>query len=143
MNFLKNSPAKVVTPKRVKILVIEDDPSLIEVLQSLFEIYNYDYHIYQDAQDIKSLVFVHQPDVVLLDYLLPTTNGGNLCLQLKYDEGTADVPVIIYSAISKQLLPINEYRCDYFIEKPFDLDFLIQKINQYCSTIRSHKYSAQ
>lgn len=116
---------------RPRVLVVEDDPSLAEVLESLFETSGIDFKIYSDVDDIKSLVADVQPDIVLLDYLLPSTNGGNLCQLLKADQATSSVPVIIYSAISKTLLPIEEYRCDYFIEKPFDLDHLIQKINHF------------
>lgn len=113
-----------------KVLVIEDDPSLIEILCNLFQLAGIAYVIYPDARDIRALVHAHQPDVVLLDYLLPTSNGGHLCQILKMDSSTAAVPVIIYSALSKNLLPINEYACNMFIEKPFNLDDLLKKIQQ-------------
>jgi DNA-binding response OmpR family regulator len=132
LSFIKNRVIPERETFRPKVLVIEDDYSLIEVLESLFEISGIDFNSYQDTSDIKSLIKEHQPDLILLDYLLPSTNGGDLCQQLKSDHKTANIPIIIYSAIAKQLLPIDEYHCDCFIEKPFDLDLLVQKINLHC-----------
>jgi DNA-binding response OmpR family regulator len=131
MNFSKSNAPHFVN-RGYKILVVEDDPSLTEILEHLFNISGLDYIFLNDVLDIKAVVQKHQPDVVLLDYLLPSNNGGYLCQQLKNYAATAHIPIILYSAISKSLIAINEYKCDYFIEKPFDLDFLMKKINTCC-----------
>ena len=112
-----------------KILVVEDDLSLCDVIESLFEMSGYGYTIVNDVEKMAPLLDEFEPDLVLIDYLLPSTNGGDLCMQIKTDRAKAHIPVIIYSAINKNLLPIDEYRCDAFIEKPFDLDVLINKMD--------------
>lgn len=112
-----------------KILVVEDDLSLCDVIESLFEMSGYVYTIVNDVEEIAPLLNEFEPDLVLIDYLLPSTNGGDLCMQIKGDNEKAHIPVIIYSAINKNLLPIDEYRCDAFIEKPFDLEVLINKMD--------------
>ena len=120
----------------IKLLVIEDDASLCELLGELFSGEGYQYKILEDANQLFYWVDEFKPDVILLDYLLPSTNGGELCAQLKSNVGTKGIPVILYSAISEQLLPLNEYKCDSFVAKPFDINHLIYTIEKY--THRSH-----
>ena len=120
----------------IKLLVIEDDSALCELLGELFKEEGYQYKILEDASQLFYWVDQFKPDVILLDYLLPSTNGGELCTQLKGNERTKEIPVILYSAISEELLPLNEYQCDSFVAKPFDINHLIHTIEKY--THRSH-----
>jgi CheY-like chemotaxis protein len=117
----------------IKILVIEDDDSLCDVLTNIFSLVGYNHLICNDTVDIIELVEEYTPQLVLVDYLLPSTNGGELCMQLKSHIETKHIPVIIYSAINKDLLPIGEYDCDLFIEKPFDLNYLLLEIEKMAS----------
>ncbi|MBE9600756.1 PleD family two-component system response regulator [Pedobacter sp. MC2016-24] len=118
-----------------KILVVENDQSLIDILEEVFEEEGYRYTIFNDVLDILPLVDEYQPDLVLLDFVLPRINGGELCSQLKSVSGTQDIPVIIYSAAPKAFLSLGDYGCDLFIPKPFDLDELVQKINSLLPTV--------
>jgi two-component system response regulator VicR len=120
----------------IRVLVIEDDSSLCELLAELFIDEGYQFKIRQDADQIFFVVDQFKPDVILLDYMLPSTNGGEVCSQLKGDEKTKKIPVIIYSAVSKQLLPLDEYKCDSFLAKPFDINDLVRTIAKH--TQRSH-----
>ena len=118
-----------------KILVVENDQSLIDILEEVFEEEGYRYTIFNDVLDILPLVDEYQPDLVLLDFVLPRINGGELCSQLKGAPQTRDIPVIIYSAAPKAFLSLGDYGCDLFIPKPFDLDELVQKINSLLPTV--------
>lgn len=117
--------------KGTRILIIEDDASLCEVLAEIFNNEQYVFQFYEDTADIFELVDSFKPDIILLDYLLPSTNGGEICTQLKDNRDTRQIPVIIYSALSKKLLPIEEYHCDSFLEKPFDLSVLLNQIEKH------------
>lgn len=114
-----------------RILVIEDDSSLGELLAELFNDEGYHYKIREDADQIFFWIEQFKPDVILLDYILPSTNGGEVCAQIKCNEKTKEIPVILYSAVCKQLLPLNEYKCDSFVAKPFDIDYLMKIIEKY------------
>ena len=124
---------------QISILVVEDDLSLREILTEVFKYEGYRFEFSTGIDDITSLVADFKPDVVLLDYLLPKINGGELCCQLKSHMEFSHIPVIIYSAFSKVFLSLGDYGCDFFIEKPFDLDYLLKKINQI-SRIYQHKH---
>lgn len=115
--------------KPLKILVIENDEDLCNILAELFLQAGFDYKIYAETADIIPLIKEFNPDLVLLDYLLPLINGGELCCQIKQDKIRHNLPVIIYSAFSRVLLSLGDYGCDAFVAKPFDINYLIRKID--------------
>jgi len=119
------------TPTARKILVIEDDPSLSEILEDFLTDSGYEVHVFNEVLDIHPLINKYHPDLVILDYLLPVVNGGELCSQIKRNQLTCGLPVIMLSAYQKVLLSIGDYGCDAFISKPFDLNNLLGKIEEY------------
>jgi DNA-binding response OmpR family regulator len=132
---MKTSNLNIVLPggklpqfRRSRILAIEDDNSLCEILEVLFYQSGYECLIVQETTDITGLMQEFKPDLVLIDYLLPKINGGELCSQIKQNSLFARIPVIIYSAYSRVLLSLGNYGCDYFLAKPFDLDDLTRNI---------------
>ena len=119
--------------RKHKVLVIEDDPSIREVLGELFNDAGYASKFLPETFDIVEEVLAFKPDLVLLDYMLPTINGGELCSQLKNNLDTSCIPVVIYSAFSKVLFSLGDYGCDAFVEKPFDVKYLMKVINELAS----------
>jgi len=116
--------------KITKILVVEDDGNLVEILEEFFRQVGYNVKVLNVVNNIIEVVGDFQPDLVLLDYLLPVSNGGELCSQIKRNEITCMIPVIIFSAYPKVLLSLGDYGCDAFIAKPFDLDNLLFHIEK-------------
>lgn len=131
---MKNVPNNSIRQKRKqnvnKILVIENDPDHVFILEQLFAEQGYEYKIYDQVPDIHAIVKEFEPDLVLLDYILPRINGGELCSQLKRENDTKEIPVVIYSAAPKAFLSLGDYGCDLFIPKPFDFDEFISKISR-------------
>lgn len=125
-NLFTNQPTK----KNLNILLVEDDESLTEILTELFSDEGYRVKCVRETEDILSLIDQFRPDLVLLDYVLPRVNGGELCSQIKRHRDFCSIPVIIYSAFSRVLLSLGDYGCDVFMEKPFDLDELLSKIEK-------------
>ncbi|WP_316789510.1 response regulator [Pedobacter frigoris] len=111
------------------ILIIENDEGLVEMLTELFEYEGFIVRSYKEAEDVFELIQDFTPDIVLLDYLLPKINGGELCAQLKKNPLTKHIPVIICSAYPQVLLSLGSYGCNAFISKPFELSELLLKIN--------------
>lgn len=116
--------------KLKKILVVENDTSIVDVITAFLEDEGYNYVVYDDAVEIQPLIQEHKPDLILLDYLLDNTNGGELCSQVKKTPETVHIPVIIYSAAPKVLQSLGYYGCNLFVAKPFDLDYLAYQIGQ-------------
>lgn len=117
---------KELKPK--SILIVENDESVLEVLQEIFKNEGYKTHCYGQVEDIFKLVDDFKPDLVLLDYILPGINGGELCAQLKKDSETRHIPVIICSAYPQVMLSLGSYGCNAFISKPFELSDIVMQV---------------
>lgn len=111
------------------ILIVENDSGLVEMLEELFGYEGYQVSCHQQVEDIFPLIESFKPDVVLLDYLLPGINGGEVCAQMKRNPETRKIPVIIFSAYPQVMLSLGSYGCNAFISKPFELDALLDQIN--------------
>jgi DNA-binding response OmpR family regulator len=118
--------AKLTIPK-AKILIIDDDADLLELLQGFLESNGFEVKTNQSSEGIFQTIEQYQPNLIILDYLLNGINGGELCHQVK---STTHIPVILYSAYSKVLLSLGTYGCDQFIPKPFDLYFLLESVRR-------------
>src|SRR5215217_3525319 len=110
------------------ILIIENDDSLMHLLQALFQDAGFKTYCVQHVDDIFALVEHSNPDVILLDYLLPGINGGELCAQLKREPSTRQIPVVICSAYPQVMLSLGNYGCNAFIAKPFEIDDMIFQV---------------
>lgn len=119
----------VANPKK-RILVVENDPELRNILSMIFDEEGYDYQLLSETFNIIALAKQYRPHLVLLDFRLPLINGGELCLQLKREKATSTIPVMIYSAAPNVFHTGKNYGQDIFMAKPFDLDDLLQKIQQ-------------
>jgi DNA-binding response OmpR family regulator len=115
---------------RKRILVIENDGELRHILSLIFDDEGYEYQMFNEAYDLLPLVNLYRPDLVLLDFRLPLVNGGELCLRLKNNRYTNHIPVIIYSAAPRAFLSVSDYKHDFFLPKPFDLEELLSKIRE-------------
>lgn len=111
-----------------KILVIENDEKLVDVIREILEQAGHQIRVLPETYDIRPIVAEYQPDLVLLDFLLPGINGGELCSQLKRMEKYQQIPVIIMSAFPRVMLSLGDYGCNAFIPKPFELNALLEQI---------------
>lgn len=113
-----------------KVLLIDDDLDMLEVMESTLTYYGYEVIKSTYTDDIFAMVHVHQPDLVILDYLIAGINGGELCAALKRNEATKPLPVIIISAYERIIQSLGNYGCDAFISKPFDMTHLLNVIQK-------------
>ena len=120
------------TPRRI--LILDDDKALCEILEAALTDNGFEVKILKSTNNIIEDVSSFQPDAVLLDYILPGINGGELCHQIKTNRLTKNIPVILFSAYARVLQSLGDYGCDCFVEKPFDLWDLLQTIDNLSVT---------
>jgi len=111
-----------------RILLVDDDASILEILEEFLTSAGFHVTTLTKAEDVLSNIALHHPDLVLVDYLLNGINGGEVCAQIKKNEQTRHIPVILMTAYPRVLLSLGTYNCDEFVEKPFDLDHLVKRI---------------
>jgi CheY-like chemotaxis protein len=117
-----------------KILVVDDEVDFTKLLKSnLEETGKYEVLTLPNANDIISQVHAFKPDVILLDIIMPGTNGIEVCEMLNKDVIGRVVPIIIISALAKDADKYKAYRVGVvdYIEKPIDLQRLIAKVDKY------------
>ncbi|MGY3053265.1 CheY-like chemotaxis protein [Pedobacter sp. UYEF25] len=117
-----------------KILIIDDDPNLLAVLNEWFSDGGFETMALAQSNEVFDVIEAFGPDIILIDYLLAGINGGEICSQIKSSIKYRHIPIAILSAYPKVFLSLGSYNCDLFVAKPFDLYSLTQKIHQLIST---------
>lgn len=114
-----------------KILVIDDDVSILSVIDKLLSMKGFSVDILSVPENVQSRIESFQPNLILLDVLISGNDGRLLCRQLKADENTKRIPVIMCSGHPAAASTIGEYGADDYVAKPFDINVLIDKINHH------------
>jgi len=113
------------------ILIIDDYQDILEILQDILIYAGYAVTTLIEIDNIIETVTKHNPDLVIIDFLLQGINGGELCSQIKKNEQTRQIPVILMSAHPRILDSFEIFKCDEFIEKPFDRGHLVERIKYH------------
>jgi len=104
------------------ILIVDDQHDILDVLKEALEMEGYNVIALTYTEDIIRSANEHQPDLVMLDFLLAGINGGEHCHFLKTNPLTSHIPVIMLSGYPRVLESLGNYGADMFIPKPFDLE---------------------
>lgn len=110
------------------IFIVEDETGIRDALQLLLSFENYDVRSFSSVETFNNRNKSVVPDIFILDVMLPDGRGTDLCNQIKEDQVTASVPVIIISAHAKADDVAGQCQADEFVSKPFDIDDVILKI---------------
>jgi DNA-binding response OmpR family regulator len=121
-----------------RILVVDDDIDILTVVQLVLESNGFEVIAISKWQQIYSQIDAFKPDLILLDVSLGTQDGRNICKQLKTNSKTKDISIILFSANHNVHKSIPECLADSFISKPFDINDLIQGINNELMETNGH-----
>lgn len=112
------------------ILVVEDEPAIQELIAVNLTFAGHKVLRAMDAEQAKILINAELPDLILLDWMLPTTSGLTLARTLRQDERTRDIPIIMLTAKSTEDDKIEglESGADDYITKPFSPKELLARI---------------
>ncbi len=120
------------------VLVIDDDPVILELLRVNFEIEGFDVITASDGEEGFERAQALRPDVVISDIMMPKRDGLQLLGDLKGSPGTEDLPVILLSAKAQKAEVQHglELGADDYITKPFDPIKLIDRLNAVVAKTR-------
>ena len=113
-----------------KILVVEDEAELTRAIQIRLEEAGYEVLIAYDGQAALENARAENPDLIVLDLMLPKMDGYKVCRMLKFDEKYKKIPVVMLTARAQEKDEDLGYEvgADAFITKPFKYRVLLAKI---------------
>ncbi len=113
-----------------KIMVVDDEPQILTLVKIMFEMKGYQVSEAKSGAECLRKLKNEKPDLILLDIMMPGEDGWEILKEIKKDKETKDIPVVMFSvrtskdSIKKSL----EYGADAHINKPFDLDYLLNQV---------------
>ena len=118
-----------------KIMVVEDEQSLLTLQSMLLSVEGYAVEGVMDGQTALDVVETMMPDLILLDIMLPEIDGLEVCRQIKAKEATRHIPIIMLTAKkSKEDLVMGEQAgADMYITKPYKTSMVIETIQRFLS----------
>ncbi|QEG32897.1 response regulator [Bythopirellula goksoeyrii] len=116
---------------KASILIVEDDPSLGEVLDYNLRQEGYQVDLSRDGQQGLRHAREHCPDLIVLDLMLPMIDGLEVCRQLRADPNTKDLSILMLTARSEESDELVGFTvgADDYVTKPFSVKVLLQRIN--------------
>jgi len=114
-----------------KVLVADDEPNIVAAVEFLLQRSGYEVHVARNGEEALKLVEAHQPDLVLLDVMMPLRSGYEVCMRMRERPEWRHIKIVMLSAkgrdaeVSKGLAT----GADLYVTKPFSTRDLIGKIN--------------
>jgi two-component system cell cycle response regulator DivK len=112
-----------------RVLVIDDNLDILQLVKMILKSHGFEVLASPRGEDVVLHAENFSPQVILLDVFLSGYDGREICRELKSDPKTKDIPVIMFSAHTKNEEIIRECKADDFIAKPFEVKELVQKVN--------------
>jgi DNA-binding response OmpR family regulator len=117
---------------RKRILVVDDDPEVVELLRFNLKRAGYATGTASNGVEALKKVCSISPDLVLLDLMLPELDGFAVCEILRRDAATASIPIILLTAVSGQLARVAGLECgaNEYLTKPFSPRDVISRVEK-------------
>ena len=120
------------TPKRI--LVVDDEPDILEFLQIILEEEGYEVVTSDKGEYLEQLHNGGLPHLILVDVLLSGKDGREIVKFLKGQEETKHIPIIMFSAHPSAAETARQAGANDFLAKPFDINVLLAKIEKFFDT---------
>ena len=119
------------------VLIVDDDPDLVETVSMILESKGYEVGKAYDGIEGEEAIKKRRPDVVVLDVMMPRKNGYQLCKELKANQATKGIPVVLLTAVG-EAVPTTTYshaegmavEAEDFIPKPVDAATLVEAVER-------------
>ena len=125
---------------RPNVLIVDDNPGVTRFFERLLEPHGYAVHVAHDGNEAFEAVSSLNPDVVLLDVMMPGMDGFEVCQRLKGDRATRLIPVVLITSLNDNEARVKGLDCgaDDFLTKPVDANELLARVR---SLIRMKRYT--
>jgi putative two-component system response regulator len=119
--------------QKTKVLIVDDEPLNVDYIEQRLEDLDYQIITAADGQEALNKIKREQPDLILLDLMMPVLDGFAVLKEIKADNYLRDIPVIIVSAVddSKSIVKGIKQGADDYITKPIDAERLKKKVREH------------
>ncbi|MBN8567809.1 MAG: response regulator [Flavobacteriales bacterium] len=119
-----------------KILLVDDEPNIIMSLEYTFKKQNFEVFIARDGQEALDILKTEQPDVIILDIMMPNVDGYATIESIKKNEKLTHCKVIFLSAKNKEsdIEKGMQLGADAYMTKPFSIKKLVDQVNELIDT---------
>ena len=123
----------MVTERRKKILIVDDEMIMINVMERHVTNAGYDFDVASNGQDALDKINKQPPDLVLLDLMMPGLNGFETCRRIRSNPATKKLPVIIVTALHSDSDSADAATCgaNDFLVKPVDPEILAKRLRKF------------
>ncbi len=120
------------------ILIVEDEAALVTLLRYNFEAAGYDVVTAMDGEEALLALAERRPDLVILDWMLPSISGLEVCRQIRRKPGTRDLPVIMLTARGEEADRVRglDSGADDYVTKPFSPGELVARVRAVLRRVR-------
>ncbi|UCG11176.1 MAG: response regulator, partial [Deltaproteobacteria bacterium] len=120
------------------VLIVDDDPDLVETVCMMLEDKGYEVGKAYDGVEGEEAIKERRPDLLVLDVMMPRKDGYQLCSELKADSKTKDIPIILLTAVG-EAVPTTSYthaqgmttEAEEYIPKPVDSKTLVEAVDSF------------
>jgi two-component system response regulator VicR len=113
-----------------KILLLDDNRDLLQIIQIILKGQGYETVLAACIREAEQKIRIHRPGLILMDVFLADEDGRAFCSQIKHEDGTRSIRVILMSGDDSNAGLIHRVGADDFLVKPFDYNDLLERVQK-------------
>ncbi len=124
-------------PAKKKVLVIDDDPDIIEIIKASLAKQPYEILVAFDGVEGVDKARASKPDAIILDIMMPHKDGFTACHELKHDAACKNIPILILTAVGQHFATTRYAKSqgmalesEDYVEKPIDPKLLVERVKE-------------
>lgn len=127
---------------KTRVLIVEDDPNIVDLVRSNLMVREFDVEVNRDGVNVPRVIAEYDPEIVLLDLMLPVVDGFNVCREIR---AMSSVGLIVVSARVGEHDKVRALNlgADDFLTKPFGVDELLARMTATLRRSRPSEFGAE
>lgn len=114
-----------------KVLIIDDDPDILEAVELILSTFGYDTSVTTRGEETLTKIEEYEPDLIILDVLLSGMDGRHICKGIRKKYPAQELPIIMMSAHPHIRASVKDCGADGFIAKPFSLTVFTDEVKKH------------
>ena len=120
-----------------KVLLLDDNKDLLQILQIILKGQGFETILASSIEEAALKIKIHKPPLILMDVFISDEDGREFCNKLKQTDETSHIRVILMSGIDSNLGLATTMGADDFMQKPFDYNDLIARVQKQMHAVQA------